>query len=174
MTATARLADVVLPVQAFTEREGSYTSGERRVQRFYPALPQLPGTLPDFAVTGRIGQRLGIALEYQFASRVMAQIARDVKDYAGLSYQKLAEVQEQWPIIGRADLYYGGTSYENSQGLGVQLAPAVQRGISPALGWINPGELEEVQDGLLAVPVTRLFDRGSLLLYSKVLQPRLP
>jgi NADH-quinone oxidoreductase subunit G len=174
MTATARLADVVLPVQAYTEREGSYTSGERRVQRFYPALPQLPGTLPDFAVTGRIGQRLGMALEYQFASRVMAQIARDVKDYAGLSYQMLADVQEQWPIIGRADLYYGGTSYENSQGLGVQLAPAVQRGVSPALGWLNPGEIAEVQDGLLAVPVTRLFDRGSLLLYSKVLQPRLP
>ena len=35
--------------------------------------------------------------------------------------QKLAEVVEQWPIIGREDLYYGGTGYKNSQGLGVQL-----------------------------------------------------
>ena len=119
-------------------------------------------------------------LEFQAASRVMAdkdrpaRIAGSVEGYAGLSYQKLAEVQEQWPLIGRADLYYGGTSYENRQGLGVQLAPAVQRGVSPALGWIHPGELEEPQDGLIAVPVTRLYDRGSLLLYSKVLQPRLP
>jgi len=39
LTATAKLADVVLPVQAFTEREGTYTSGERRVQRYYPAVP---------------------------------------------------------------------------------------------------------------------------------------
>ena len=38
LTQTARLADVVLPVQSFVEREGSYTSGERRVQRFYPAV----------------------------------------------------------------------------------------------------------------------------------------
>jgi NADH-quinone oxidoreductase subunit G len=38
-TATAQKADVVLPVLAFTEREGTYTSGERRVQRFYPAVP---------------------------------------------------------------------------------------------------------------------------------------
>jgi NADH-quinone oxidoreductase subunit G len=39
LTATARAADVVFPAQAFTEREGSVTSGDRRVQRFYPAVP---------------------------------------------------------------------------------------------------------------------------------------
>ncbi len=33
-TATTEIADVVLPAQAFTEREGTFTSGERRVQRF--------------------------------------------------------------------------------------------------------------------------------------------
>ena len=38
LSQTARLADVVLPVQSWLEREGSYTSGERRVQRFYPVL----------------------------------------------------------------------------------------------------------------------------------------
>jgi NADH-quinone oxidoreductase subunit G len=41
LTETAKLADVVLPVQAFTEREGSFTNGERRVQRFYPATPEM-------------------------------------------------------------------------------------------------------------------------------------
>ncbi len=38
LTETARLADVVLPAQSFIEREGTFTSGERRVQRFYPAV----------------------------------------------------------------------------------------------------------------------------------------
>ena len=28
---------------------------------------------------------------------------------------------DQWPIVGRGDLYYGGTTYENKQGLGVHL-----------------------------------------------------
>ncbi|HSM25299.1 MAG TPA: NADH-quinone oxidoreductase subunit NuoG, partial [Anaerolineaceae bacterium] len=38
MTETAKLADVVFPVQAQPERVGTYTSGERRVQRFDIAL----------------------------------------------------------------------------------------------------------------------------------------
>ncbi len=37
MTPTAELADVVIPVAAFTEREGTFTSAERRVQIFHAA-----------------------------------------------------------------------------------------------------------------------------------------
>ena len=57
--------------------------------------------------------------------------------FSGVSYLKLAEVTEQWPIVGRRDLYYGGTTYENKQGLGVQLA-------------LNPGsssDASEVKSG---------------------------
>ncbi len=174
LTATARLADVVLPVQAWTERDGSYTSGERRVQRFYAAVPEAPGSLPDFAVIGQLSQRLNFSLESNLAIRVMNQIAASVPDYAGLHYQQLAEVKEQWPIIGRSDLYYGGTSYDNRQGMGVQLAPSSQRGDNPVLGWISPTGNVYPTEGLLAVPVTRLYDRGSTLLFSSTLQPRLP
>ena len=59
-----------------------------------------------------------------FPSLVFPQICAETPGYADLTYQKLAEVSEQWPIMGREDLYYGGTGYENKQGLGVQLAPA--------------------------------------------------
>ncbi len=44
LSQTARLADVVLPAQSWIEREGSYTSGERRVQRFYPAVQSTTAT----------------------------------------------------------------------------------------------------------------------------------
>jgi NADH-quinone oxidoreductase subunit G len=50
-TKTAELADVVLPARAYTERDGSFTSGERRVQRFYPAVPPLGETKADYAIT---------------------------------------------------------------------------------------------------------------------------
>ena len=63
-------------------------------------------------------------LEGRSASHVMDRLAASVKAFSGVSYLKLAEVVEQWPIVGRADMYYGGTTYENKQGLGVQLALA--------------------------------------------------
>jgi NADH-quinone oxidoreductase subunit G len=175
LTETARLADVVLPAQPFTEREGTITNGERRVQRFYPAIPARPDTLPDFAITARIAQRLGIDMEGRIAMRVMERIAGKVSDYAGVTYHKLAEVSEQWPIIARADLYYGGTSYENSQGLGVQLQPAAQRGEPVSLGWLQPAALtSHPEPSLVAVPVTRLYDRGPTVWPSSLLHPRIP
>jgi NADH-quinone oxidoreductase subunit G len=173
LTETARMADVVLPVQAFSEREGSFTNGERRVQRFYPATPELTGALADFAITGEIGNRLGLNLEERSASKVMLRIAESVPDYAGVSYQKLAEVVQQWPIVGRGDMYYVGTTYENSQGLGVQLLPAIQRGTTVALGWVQPPVAAIPEGGLLAVPINRLYDRGTTLLPSELLHQRL-
>jgi NADH-quinone oxidoreductase subunit G len=173
LTETARLADVVLPAQAFTEREGTYTSGERRVQRFYqavtgPALPQRP----DFVITAQIAGKLGLTLESRAASLVMAQIAAHVQAFAGLNYAVLAEVKEQWPDVGRHDLYYGGTGYENKQGLGAQLTSAVERGETMKTGGALDSE-KLVGDGLLVVPVARLYDRGTLLIPSKLLINRL-
>ena len=121
LTETASLADVVLPAQACTERDGSYTSGERRVQRFYPAVTALGETKTDYAITALIAAELGLELECRSALLVMDRIAASVPAFAAISYGKLAEVIGQWPIIGRSDLYYGGTSYQNSQGLGVHL-----------------------------------------------------
>jgi NADH-quinone oxidoreductase subunit G len=175
LTETAKLADVVLPAQAFVEREGTLTNGERRVQRFYPAVPERPQALPDFAITARLGERLGLALEGRHPLRVMERIAAEVPDYAGVTYRQLAEVVDQWPIVGRGDLYYGGTSYENSQGLGVQLQPAAQRGREASLGWLQPPEpVLPGENGLLAVPITRLYDRGITVVSTTFLHERIP
>ncbi|HJW89700.1 MAG TPA: NADH-quinone oxidoreductase subunit NuoG [Anaerolineales bacterium] len=175
LTDTARLADVVLPAQAFIEREGTLTNGERRVQRFYPAVPERPQALPDFTITASLGKRLGLDLEGRHPLRVMERIAAHVPDYSDVTYQQLAEVVDQLPIIGRGDLYYGGTSYENHQGLGVQLQPAVQRGGQVSLGWLQPPESKIPGDaGLLAVPVTRLYDRGLTVMLTTFLHERIP
>ncbi len=172
LTDTAKLADVVLPAKTFIERDGSFTSGERRVQRYYAAVPARAGCLADYEIAGRLGNYLGIELEDRIASKVMNQIAQEVPDYAEISYVKLTEVSEQWPCVGRGDLYYGGTTYENLQGLGAQLAPAAQRGESPTLSGHQPTPAQR-SDGLTAVPVTRLYDRGQTVLPSKLLHSRL-
>ncbi len=171
LTESAKLADVVLPAQAYTERDGSFTSGERRVQRFFPAVPARPQARPDFAITTLVAAELGLTLENRSASHVMDRLAVSVKAFSGLSYLKLSEVAAQWPIVGRGDLYYGGTTYENTQGLGVHLA--LTPGHSPDLGKDGlPVEknLRPDEEHWLAVPVTRLYDRGITLLTSDLLQ----
>jgi NADH-quinone oxidoreductase subunit G len=169
-TRTANLADMVLPAQAFIERDGSFTSGERRVQRFYPAVPPPGETRTDFSITAALAGELGIELEGRSAALVMDRIAASTRMFEGVSYRKLAEGTEQWPLIGRGDLYYGGTSYENKQGLGVQLPLATLTPISsPEQGkTLRPDE-----DQWLAVPVTRLYDRGIMVLTSRLLHQRI-
>jgi NADH-quinone oxidoreductase subunit G len=175
LTETAKLADVVLPAQAYTEREGSFTSGERRVQRFYPAIPPRGKARPDFAITAQIAAELGLALESHSASHVMDRLAASVKAFSGVSYLKLAEVTGQWPIVGRRDLYYGGTTYENKQGLGVHLTLAslsspreeLPKGAGRGAGGQG---LRPDEDQWLAVPVTRLYDRGVTVVTSTLLQ----
>ena len=169
-TRTVNLADMVLPAQAYVERDGSFTSGQRRVQRFYPAVPPPGETRPDFAITAGLAGELGIELEGHSAALVMDRIAASARMFQGVSFRKLAEVTEQWPLVGRGDLYYGGTSYENKQGLGVQLALATLTPISsPEQGkTLRPDE-----DQWLAVPVTRLYDRGITVLTSELFHQRI-
>ena len=180
LTPTARLADVVLPAQTFIEREGTFTSGERRVQRFYPAVSPFKGARTDFRITAEIAQRLGLDVEGRAASLVFQRIAAEVPDYAGLDYPQLAKVHDQWPIVHREDLFYGGTSYHNRQGLGVQLKPAVLSG-----RWAAPAKPQTTTDGkvetfaapqsgeMWVVPVTKLYDRGTTLLPNSLLHARM-
>ena len=167
LTETANRADVVLPVRAYTEREGTYISGERRLQRFYPAVsPQAPGPRPDFEIASLMGARLGLKIEGQTPALILLQMAESLPAFTSLTYQKLAETGEQWPIIGRHDLYYGGTMYDNNQGLGVTL-PLSPVSALPAAP-VQP-YLAVPSGGLLVAPVTRLYDQGTTLAPSYLL-----
>ncbi len=174
LAATAGLADVVLPAQAYTEREGTFTSGERRVQRFYPAVPVTGEARPDFAITSQLARQMGYILEGASPSIVFDYLATDVKSFEGLNYAKLAEVTEQWPIVGRGDLYYGGATYENKEGLGAQLTSAAGRGETYKLPAARRARSLRPKEGeLLAVPVTKLYDQGQTVLPAELLSERI-
>ena len=160
-TATTETADVVFPAQVYTEREGTFTSGERRVQRFYAAVPVKGDSKPDYSITSQIARHMGIILEGSSASVVFDILASSLDAFTDLSYEKLAEVHGQWPIVGRGDLYYGGTTYENTQGLGVQLVSTAQAGGTVHIPKVRKeAALRPKEKELLAVPVNKLYDRG--------------
>ena len=160
LTETAKLGNVVLPAQSFSEREGSLTSAERRVQRFYPAIPPRGEAGADFSITSAIAMELGMEMDGHAASLVMDRLAASAHAFAGLSFLKLAECVDQWPIVGRDDLYYGGTTYENSQGLGVSL-PLAGRPAGAASVRSRKKTLHPDDSHFMAVPITSLYDQGT-------------
>ncbi|MCP4362019.1 MAG: hypothetical protein GY796_28750 [Chloroflexi bacterium] len=88
-----------------------------------------------------------------------------------MDYRSLARVEEQWPIIGRDDLYYGGTSYENKSGLGQQWAAAAESG---NVNLFEVGETAVANiNGLSLVRTAALYTPGTLINYSEVLNGRL-
>jgi NADH-quinone oxidoreductase subunit G len=166
-TATTEIADVVLPAQAFTEREGTLTSGERRVQRFYSAVPPTGESKPDFVITSQVAGHMGIALEGTSVSTVFDRLAGSVKSFEGLNYARISEVRPQWPIVGRGDMYYGGTTYENTMGLGAHLTAAANGGGTVSIPQVQTEIAPRPKENeLLAVPVTKLYDRGTTVMMS--------
>jgi NADH-quinone oxidoreductase subunit G len=113
-----------------------------------------------------------LTLEGRAPALIFNKIAQSVAPYAGLSYQLLAQTVEQWPQVGRSDLYYGGTTYDNKQGIGVQLALALQRGEALSLPEADLPD-QTVPAPLALLPVTRLYDRGTLVTPSTLLTQRL-
>jgi NADH-quinone oxidoreductase subunit G len=174
MTETAKMADVVFPVQAQIEREGTYTSGERRVQRFDIVLPHIEGPKSDYQIAAQLGRLMGLSTEDRSPVLVMNKINEKVKGYQEITYSRLAERAEQWPLISRADSYYAGTGYENEYGVGIQISSSADRGEELSLGTLILVEpQEEVATGIKVVPVTALYDRGQLIQPSQILAKRL-
>ena len=165
-TATTEIADVVLPARPFSEREGTLTSGERRVQRFYAAVPPTGEARADYSITAQLASHMGIELEGVSVSEVFERLAASVKSFEGLTYAKISEVKPQWPIVGRGDMYYGGTTYENTMGLGTHLTAAARGETVEISRPQREAAPRPTGKELLAVPVNKLYDRGTTVMQS--------
>jgi NADH-quinone oxidoreductase subunit G len=171
LTKTAELADVVLPAQSWAEREGTFTSGERRVQRYYPAIQPAGDSRPDWQILAQIGERVGLDKPAFAVSLVFNEVVKVVPQYKGMSYRTLAQVVKQWPDVGGEDLYYGGTAYENSQGLGQQWAVAAEAG--PVERYDVAAAAGETAGGLKMMRTAALYTPGTLLNRSQILAQRI-
>src|SRR5688572_642756 len=173
-TATTEIADAVFPAQSFAEREGTLTSGERRVQRFYAAVPVKGDSKPDFAITSMIAKQMGVILEGSSVTVVFDLLSNSIEAFADLNYEKLAETKEQFPIVGRSDMYYGGTTYENTKGLGIQLLPMAQAGGAVRIPKVRKeAALHLKEKELLAVPVNKLYNLGVTVSSTELLDQRI-
>jgi formate dehydrogenase alpha subunit len=91
LTATARLADVVLPAAAWAEKDGSYTSMERRVQWIDRAV-SAPGEAKEgLWIICEIAKKLGLDLKYTSAAEVLEEINRTVPAYKGATRLRISK-----------------------------------------------------------------------------------
>jgi formate dehydrogenase major subunit len=98
-SATCQYADVVLPASPSLEKEGTFTSTERRVQRLYQVFEPLPGSRPDWVIIQDVANRLGAGWKYRHPSEVMEEVAALTPMFAGVNYQRLEGYKSlQWPV----------------------------------------------------------------------------
>jgi formate dehydrogenase major subunit len=98
-TASCRFADVVLPASPSLEKEGTFTSTERRVQRIYQVLEPLAGSRPDWLIIQDIANRLGANWNYPHPSDIYREIASLTPLFAGVTYERLEGYKSlQWPV----------------------------------------------------------------------------
>jgi formate dehydrogenase (coenzyme F420) alpha subunit len=98
MTSTAKLADLVLPAAAWAEKDGSYTSMERRVQWIDRAVTPAGEAKEGLWIINEIGRRLGLDLGGGSAGEVLKEINRLVPQYGGMTRDRISMVGGlRWP-----------------------------------------------------------------------------
>ena len=99
LTATAELADVVLPAAAsWAETEGTVTNSERRVQRVRKALEPPGEARDDLWIVDELARRMGFEWGWQTAEDVWNEVRQLSPVHAGMSYARLEALGGlQWP-----------------------------------------------------------------------------
>jgi formate dehydrogenase major subunit len=98
LTATAELADVVLPAAGWGESEGTVTSSERRVQRVRKAVEPPGEAENDIALISRIARAMGHDWPTPTAEEAWDEMRSLSAMHGGMSYPRLeAEGGLQWP-----------------------------------------------------------------------------
>jgi formate dehydrogenase major subunit len=99
---TANYAHVFLPGSTFLEKDGTFTNAERRIQLVRKVMAPRNG-LGDWEITMAIAQAMGFDMAYGHPSEIMDEIARLTPTFAGVSFEKLAEIGSvQWPCNEKA------------------------------------------------------------------------
>src|SRR5215216_5441551 len=88
-TPLGRLADVVLPMAMSMEKDGTYTSFDRTVQRLRAAVPPMGEAKDAIDIFSRVAHRMGYGMAYRGPARVADEIAKLVPGYGGVTYARL-------------------------------------------------------------------------------------
>lgn len=99
MTETAKMATVILPASSFLEKEGTFTNGERRIQRVQKVVEPIKGTKPDGQIIVEMMRKMGYDQCDYSADNMLKEISQIVPFFAGVKWNELGDNGKQWPVL---------------------------------------------------------------------------
>ena len=96
-TETAVLADVILPAATFAEKDGTFTSTERRIQKLNKAVEPPGEAMPDYQIVSMLATKMGYLFNYKNTAEIMEEVASLTPIYGGVSHERLGVNGIQWP-----------------------------------------------------------------------------
>ncbi|TAK22681.1 MAG: formate dehydrogenase subunit alpha [Chloroflexota bacterium] len=110
---TAALAHVVLPAASWLEKDGTFTSTERRIQMIHPALPAPGEARPDWAIVSELGRRIDARRNKHGAG------GADAGSNAGIERWDFVDPSAIMDELASVTPIYGGVRHTRLNGAGL-------------------------------------------------------
>ncbi len=168
MTETANYAHIVLPGAAFSEKDGTFTNTDRRVQRVRKAVYPPGDAMEDWRIICEIARRMGAkGFDFQDPREVFDELASVSPIYAGIDYDRIEKEGIQWPCRTKDD---PGTPYLHKDGF------ARGKGLFIPIEFKEPDEMpdNEYPFTLTTGRVPFQFHTGTMTRRTKILEHEAP
>jgi formate dehydrogenase major subunit len=98
-TETCEYADVVLPGACFAEKDGTFTSGERRINRVRKAVEPPGDAKADWEIFVMLAKKMGLkGFDFKSAEEIWDDMRKVTPSMAGCSYERLNKPESlHWP-----------------------------------------------------------------------------
>ncbi|MCI0667898.1 MAG: formate dehydrogenase subunit alpha, partial [Methylococcaceae bacterium] len=104
LTETAGFADVILPASAFSEKTGTFSNTDRRVQMGRQVVTPPGQARQDLWIIQEIARRIGLDWDYGGPDQVFAEMRQAMKSIAGMTWERLdAENSLTYPLEKEGD-----------------------------------------------------------------------
>jgi len=171
LTETAELADVVLPATSWAEKDGTFTSTERRVQYIRKAVDAPGEARSDWSIICDIAKKMGSDLfNYDSPQDIFEEVRTVTPQYAGMNKERLEKPEAlHWPC---PDEEHPGTPIL----WGEKCATPDGLGVLMPIEFIPPAELTDEEYPFTLTTGRMLFHwhTGSMTRRSKTLDREVP
>jgi len=98
LTETGKLADVVLPALSWSEKDGTYTNMERRIQRVRKAVHR--EGMEDWKIVSEVSGNMGVRFDYSKPEEIFNEVSKVSPLHRDLTYADIEKGEAMYPYKG--------------------------------------------------------------------------